>query len=138
MVKVTPTTITELKENEVFVFGSNSKGLHFGGAAKCAFKQFGAKWGQGIGMQGQSYAIPTLSSPMTLGGGEKLDLTYIGERVSEFAEYAKAHKDLEFLVTPIGCGIAGFTEDEIAPLFKCCLDIENVSLPQSFIDIIAK
>ena len=97
-----------------------------GGAARIAWQKFGAIYGQGIGMQGQSYAIPTMQ------GGVETIKPY----VDEFIEYAKNHPEKMFLVTPIGCGIAGFTPEEIAPLFTGAKDMENVWLPESFIKII--
>ena len=120
----TPDYITELKENEIFVFGSNLQGLHGGGAARLAYEKFGAIWGQGVGLQGQSYGIPTMH-----GGVDD-----IKPYVDEFIEFAKSHPELTFLVTRIGCGIAGFRDEEIAPLFKECKDLENVLLPRSFVD----
>ena len=117
-----PDFITELKENEIFVFGSNLQGMHGGGAARLAYNKFGAIWGQGVGLQGQSYGIPTMH-----GGVED-----IKPYVDEFIEFAKSHPELTFLVTRIGCGIAGFRDEEIAPLFKECIEMENVCLPKSF------
>ena len=119
----TPDFITELKENEIFVFGSNLQGMHGGGAARLAYEKFGAIWGQGVGLQGQSYGIPTMH------GGVDAIKPY----VDEFIEFAKSHPELTFLVTRIGCGIAGFRDEEIAPLFKECIEIENVILPRSFV-----
>ena len=121
----TPDFITELKENEIFVFGSNLEGMHGGGAARLAYDKFGAIWGQGAGLQGQSYGIPTMH------GGVEAIKPY----VDEFIEFAKSHPEFTFLVTRIGCGIAGFRDEEIAPLFKECIDIENVILPRSFVTI---
>ena len=121
----TPDFITELKENEIFVFGSNLEGMHGGGAARLAYEKFGAIWGQGVGLQGQSYGIPTMH------GG----IDAIKPYVDEFIGFAKSHPELTFLVTRIGCGIAGFRDEEIAPLFKECIDIENVILPRSFVTI---
>ena len=118
----TPDFITELKENEIFVFGSNLQGMHGGGAAFIAYEKFGAIWGQGVGLQGQSYGIPTMH------GG----IDVIKPYVDEFIEFAKSHPELTFLVTRIGCGIAGFRDEEIAPLFKECIEMENVCLPKSF------
>ena len=125
--RITPDVITRLAPNEVFVFGSNEQGMHYGGAAKAAYENFGAVMGQGNGLQGKSYAIPSMSG-----------LGIMGEYVKEFCEFAKAHPEKHFLVTPIGCGIAGFSEDEIAPLFEICRDIDNISLPASFWDIIGE
>lgn len=117
--------ITELKPNEVFVFGSNLQGMHAGGAARIAHERFGAVWGQGVGLQGQSYAIPTMQ-----GGVETIE-----PYVEEFMDYAFRHRELTFLVTRIGCGIAGFTAKEIAPLFLKVIDLENVILPKDFVEI---
>ena len=122
----TPERITDLKENEIFVFGSNLAGAHGGGAARVAYKYFGAIMGQGVGLQGQSYAIPTMQ------GGVETIKPY----VDEFIQFAVEHPDYKFLVTRIGCGIAGFWPDEIAPLFIDALDIENVILPKDFVEII--
>ena len=122
----TPERITELKSNEIFVFGSNLAGAHSGGAAGIAYKRFGAILGQGVGLQGQSYAIPTM-----LDGVET-----IKPYVDGFVRFAKQHPEYKFLVTKIGCGIAGFTIDEIAPLFKDAIDVENVILPKGFVEVI--
>ena len=124
--RYTPENIRELKEGEVFVFGSNLRGAHGGGAAAAAVRYFGAIWGQGVVMQGQSYAIPTMH------GGVEAIRPY----VDEFIEYARQHPELTFLVTRIGCGIAGFKDEQMAPLFKDCLTLGNVVLPKSFCDII--
>ena len=122
----TPEWITQLEPNEVFVFGSNLAGYHAGGAARVACQRFGAVWGQGVGLQGQSYAIPTMQ-----GGVET-----IAPYVDEFIEFAKSHPDMVFLVTPIGCGIAGFTPEELAPLFVQAVDVKNILLPKSFVDVL--
>ena len=124
MRRITPAMVTSLKPNEVFVFGSNLDGWHGGGAARAAYKNFGAVWGQGVGLQGQSYAIPTMQ------GGVETIKPY----VDEFITFAKQHPEQNFLVTPIGCGIAGFTPEEIAPLFEEAKELENVWLPESFLD----
>ena len=108
-----------------FVFGSNEQGLHYGGAAKAAVENFGAIMGQGEGLQGKSYAIPSMSG-----------IGVMGEYVKKFCEFAKAHPEKHFLVTEIGCGIAGYSVNEVAPLFECCRDVENISLPASFWDFI--
>ncbi|MBO7596032.1 MAG: hypothetical protein J6T70_03205 [Bacteroidales bacterium] len=124
--RITPNRITQLAANEVFVFGSNLQGHHFGGAARIANEKFGAIFGQGVGLQGQSYAIPTMH------GGVDVIKPY----VDEFIEFAKQHPEFTFLVTRIGCGIAGFKDSEIAPLFRGAIGIENIALPQSFMDVI--
>lgn len=118
--------INQLGENEIFVFGSNLQGHHVGGAAKIAREKFGAVVGKGVGLQGNSYAIPTMQ------GGVDTIKPY----VDDFIEYAKKHRNLRFYVTKIGCGIAGFSEEQIAPLFMRALLVENISLPRSFFQII--
>lgn len=125
--RYTPDFITELKNDEIFVFGSNLEGMHGGGAAYIAYEKFGAIWGQGVGLQGQSYGIPTMH------GG----VNEIKPYIDEFIDFAKSHKELKFLVTRIGCGIAGFRDEEMAPLFKDAIDVENITLPKSFVNIIA-
>ena len=119
----TPERISQLKPNEIFVFGSNLSGAHGGGAARLAYDRFGAVWGQGVGLQGQSYGIPTMH------GGVDVIKPY----VDEFVAFAKAHPEMKFFVTKIGCGIAGFTTEEMAPLFADAVDVENVILPQEFV-----
>ena len=118
----TPDFIKELKENEIFVFGSNLKGMHGGGAARVAVDKFGAVWGQGV--EGQCYAIPTMQ-----GGVET-----IAPYVDEFIAYASQHPEYKFLVTRIACGIAGFSVQEIAPLFEAAIDVENIILPKDFVE----
>ena len=125
---ITPEMITALRPDEVFVFGSNLGGFHGGGAARAAMRLFGAVWGQGVGLQGQSYAIPTMQ------GGVETIKPY----VDEFIAFAQSRPDLYFYVTRIGCGIAGFTDDEIAPLFREALPLDNVALPKTFHDILTK
>ena len=120
--RTTPEFITSLDPNEIFVFGSNLKGMHGGGAAYIAYRKFGAIMGQGVGLQGQSYAIPTIQ------GGVETIRPY----VDEFIQFAKQHLELTFLVTRIGCGIAGFTDDEISPLFAEAHGVENIVLPPNW------
>ncbi len=120
--RTTPEFITELQPGEIFVFGSNLQGMHAGGAARIAFNNFGAIWGQGVGLQGQSYGIPTMQ------GGVETVRPY----VNEFIQFAKDHPELTFLVTRIGCGIAGFTDAEMAPLFEKAHSMENVILPEGW------
>ena len=122
----TPDWISELKDNEIFVFGSNLAGAHGGGAARLAYERFGAVWGQGVGLQGQSYAIPTMQ------GGVETIKPY----VDEFREFAMRHPEYKFLVTRIGCGIAGFTAEDIAPLFISAIELNNVVLPEDFVAVI--
>lgn len=121
--RYTPDFITHLNKGEIFVFGSNLKGLHGGGAARLAYERFGAIWGQGVGLQGSCYGIPTMH------GGVDAIKPY----VDEFIEFAQNHTEYTFLVTKIGCGIAGFKEEEIAPLFANALYVDNIVLPESFV-----
>ena len=127
--RISPKWISRLEKDEIFVFGSNLSGFHGGGAAALAMN-WGAIWGQGVGLQGQTYAIPTMQ------GGVETIKPY----VDEFLDFAKQHQELKFLVTEIGCGIAGFTVKEIAPLFKVAMseNIENVYLPESFYEELLK
>lgn len=120
--RITPERISSLDRNEIFVFGSNLAGAHGGGAARIAVEKFGAIWGQGVGLQGQSYAIPTMQ------GG----VNTIAPYVNDFIAFAKQHPEQTFLVTKIGCGIAGFSSSEIAPLFSGAIDVENIHLPMEF------
>ena len=124
--RITPRWIDSLKENEIFVFGSNLAGMHGGGAARIARLHFGAVMGKGVGLQGQSYAIPTMQ------GGVETIRPY----VNDFLDFAKHHPEMQFLVTPIGCGIAGFEAEDIAPLFEGAKEMKNISLPESFWEVI--
>ena len=126
--RYTPEKITTLGPNEIFVFGSNLAGRHSGGAARIAHEKFGAVWGIGVGLQGNSYAIPTMQ------GGVDTIKPY----VDEFVDFAIANQELTFYVTRIGCGIAGFSDDEIAPLFDKAYKMNNIILPKSFHTIIEK
>lgn len=115
--------IAKLSENEIFVFGSNGQGAHFGGAAATAVHKFGAKMGQAEGLQGQSYAINTMDSKDEM-----------FEQIERFLKFAEEHQELTFLVTEIGCGIAGYSPEQIAPHFKD--HSKNVILPDSFTQIL--
>ena len=120
--RTTPSYISELAPGEIFVFGSNLRGIHAGGAARIALNKFGAIMGQGVGLQGQSYAIPTMQ------GGVETIKPY----VDEFIAFAREHRELTFLVTRIGCGIAGFTDWQIAPLFADARHDDNIILPEGW------
>lgn len=122
----TPDYIDRLLDNQVFVFGSNSLGYHTGGASKMA-RRFGAIWGQAEGIQGQSYAIP-----VDFGKGNMAP--DIQPYIDRFIAYAKNHPENHFLVTRVGCGIAGYTDKEMAKYFREALSMNNVSLPRSFIN----
>ncbi len=122
-----PAYITSLCSNEVFVFGSNEAGRHSAGAAKTACDKFGATYGQGFGLQGKSFAIPTKDLDI-----KTLPLNKIKLYVDEFLIFATERPDLVFLVTPVGTGLAGLSAKDIAPLFKRALDIKNIVLPEIF------
>ena len=124
--RITPENVSELSMCEVFVFGSNLQGQHHGGAARMAYDRFGAEWGVGVGSTGKCYAIPTMH-----GGVED-----IKPYVDDFVKYVKCHPDNRFLVTRIGCGIAGFKDKEIAPLFAALKDTPNVCFPKEWISIL--
>lgn len=123
----TPDNITHLLPDEVFVFGSNRIGRHGKGAAKTALK-WGAKMGQGEGLMGRTYGIPTKGHDMWV----SLTLPQIKAHVDKFIHCAKDHSNLTFLVTEIGCGLAGYKPKDIAPFFEECKYMQNVILPQRF------
>ena len=118
--RITPSMINVLEPND-FVFGSNIQGMHMGGAARVAYSKFGAEWGNGEGLQGQSYALPTM---------EGIECTEAAVR--HFTTRAKEHPELKFFVTPVGCGIARYAPEDIAPMFKDAAELDNVYLPVSF------
>lgn len=126
--RTTPENITVLWEKDVFVFGSNLLGIHGKYAAKTAMK-WGARWGKAAGLSGQTYAIPTVK---TLRPFVSMPVPHIKPYVDDFIECAKENPDSTFLVTPIGCGSAGHSAKEIAPLFSAAVELENVHLPESF------
>lgn len=119
--RITPDRIDTLAPNEIFVFGSNIQGRHSGGAARAAMHRFGAEWGKGEGVQGQSYAIPSM------GGMEQMR-----NAILAFIRFAKCNPHLRFLVTRIGCGSAGYNDADIAPLFKEAIHVDNIALPITF------
>ena len=124
----TPDYIDALLPRQIFVFGSNALGYHTGGASGTARKKFGAVWGQPEGLQGQSYAIP-----VDYGKNVRKDAE-VKAAVDRFIAFAKEHEDLFFFVTRVGCGIAGYHDEEMAQYFKAALDLKNISLPKSFVD----
>lgn len=113
--------IRTLNPDEIFVFGSNRQGMHGGGAAYYAYKHFGSEWGKGEGLYGQSYALPTME-------GEES----FRSAVERFLLFAAEHQEYTFLVTAVGCGIAGYTVEEVAPWFAPAIAMENVYLPRAF------
>ncbi len=131
MKRVTPKIIKELKENEIFVFGSNRQGRHGKGAALTARLKFGAIYGQSIGLQGNSYAIVTKELRSNF---EPVSLQEIKQGIDNFIIFAKQNKDLTFYVVELGCNLAYFKCEEIAPLFKEALNIENIYLPEKFLE----
>ena len=125
--RITPDFIKEIKDNEVFTFGSNLSGRHGKGAAKTALG-WGAKWGQASGLQGKTYGIPTKDASIR----RTLSLLEIKPFVDEFIEFAKNNPNLIFYVTEIGCGLAGIKPKEVAPLFIEAKEIKNIYLPAKF------
>lgn len=123
--RVTPFRVDHLEDNEIFVFGSNAGGFHSGGAAGQAMKHYGAVWGKGEGLQGRSYAIPTMDG-----------LEVMEKAVKRFISFAAGHPELRFLVTRIGCGIAGYSDRQVAPFFAECTHLENVALPAGFWEVL--
>ena len=128
MKRITPDIISYLKPDEIFVFGSNIQGKHMSGTAKTALDKFGAKMGVGLGLQGESYAIPAIN----------VDLSLIESYVKTFILFAKNNHKTHFYVTPIGCGTTGYTLEQIAPLFSDAIDCVNIFLPNNFWSIIEK
>ena len=109
----------------IFVFGSNLAGRHGKGAAQYALRYCRAVYGQGVGLQGDSYAIPTKDENI-----KTLPLNEIAKYVEEFKEFAKQHPELIFTTTKIGCGLAGYTDIDISPMFKGSPN--NVILPDGW------
>ena len=127
MDRITPEKITRLRPNEIFVFGSNQSGRHGKGAARTAMG-WGAKYGQAEGLQGRTYGIPTVNSSVS----RTLSIKEIEPYVQRFIQFAQANPTLIFLVTEIGCGLAGLTPKEMAPLFAEAKSIGNIYLPMRF------
>ena len=131
----TPERIESLKPNEVFVFGSNMNGNHYGGAARIAYDRFGASWGVGEGETGMTYAIPTLNKNM-----EKVTGQQLSGSISRFITYCENHPEKDFYLTKIGCGIAGWSICEVAEIFFEALENvselglmpKNLTLPKEF------
>lgn len=115
--------IESLAPGEIFVFGSNASGAHGGGAARFAYDRFGAIWGQGEGLQGRSYGIDTMSG-----------LGVFEDQAHRFVAFAREHPELRFLLTEVGCGIAGYAPEQVAGFFAGAPD--NVELPDSFVRVL--
>lgn len=124
--------IKVLRKTEVFVFGSNEAGIHGAGAALIARERFGAITGRGFGKMGNSYAIPTKDKNLRV-----LSLNEIKEYVDLFVSYTQRFKEDVFLVTKVGCGLAGYSVEQMAPLFIECIAIPNIFLPKDFWDFYA-
>lgn len=125
--RISSNTIEKLNDNEIFVFGSNIQGMHGGGAAWYAHKNFGAEWGIGEGLTGRTYALPTMEGTASM-----------KKAIAHFIDCAKQHPELTFLVTAVGCGIAGYTPKEVAPMFREALSVENIYLPKVFVDELSR
>ena len=122
--RVTPERVDRLQPGEIFVFGSNDKGLHAGGAARAAQRKFGAKMGIAEGPQGQSYAIPTV--------GDGIGPQEIGEAFRRFVDYAKTHPENTFLLTAIGCGHGGYAPDILSQYLEDGIHVSNIHFPMVF------
>ena len=127
---ITPDNIVSLKESEVFVFGSNEAGIHGAGAARLAYEKFGAILGQGHGWNYKSFAIPTKDKSI-----KTLPLEVIKVYIEAFEQFAAFNPELTFYVTEIGCGLAGYTPEDIAPLFKSSYQLPNVFMPKRFWEV---
>lgn len=119
--------MTAPARDEMFVFGSNLRGAHGAGAAFIARRDYGAALGQGIGVTGSCYAIPTKDENI-----RSMDLFRINEHVCDFVTYVQNHPNLKFFITKVGCGLAGFKSEEIAPMFHQIAENENCSFPEEW------
>ena len=128
MKRITPDKVTQLGPNQIFVFGSNQSGRHGKGAAKTALK-WGAKWGQAEGLQGRTYGIPTKDASIK----RSLSPVEIKPYVDRFIIFAKENPQMNFLVTEVGCGLAGHNAKVIAPLFEGAELLTNIWLPSKFL-----
>ena len=126
---ISESNINKLKDNEIFVFGSNLAGIHGAGAAYLAHSKFDAQWKIGIGRVGNTYAIPTKNLSL-----DTLPIRIIKGYIEEFIQYANYHNQYTYLVTEIGCGLAGYKVEDIAPLFKDAINISCIHLPKKFIE----
>ena len=121
--RCTPSKVLRLRHDQIFVFGTDAKGSQRYGAAGLAAKNFGAQIGVRNGRTGDSYALPTMGCT----------LEELGASILQFEQYARENKGLMFLVTPIGCGHAGFKYEQVAPYFRGCIALGNVMLPEQFL-----
>ena len=125
--RVAPDYINFLKSEDIFVFGSNKDGQHYGGAANFAHTHFGAEWGVGEGITGKCYALPTME------GAESFEAA-----VQRFTEWVEQDPNHNYLVSAVGCGIAGYEPSDVAPMFLEAAALPNVYLPQCFWDELDK
>ena len=128
--RFTQENIETLEAGEIFIFGSNLRGRHGAGAAKKAL-EFGAVMGKGVGFKGRTYAIPTKDENI-----RTMPIEAIEPYVKQFIDYASKNQHLTFLVSKIGCGLAGYSPDDIAPLFEDALLYSNIVLPEEFFNIL--
>lgn len=130
-IKITPENLNrkQVPANGIFVFGSNELGHHGSGAAYTAREEFGAKVGLGFGFSGSSFAIPTKDWNVAT-----LPLEIIEQYVNRAIAFIKTKPMFDFYITKLGCGLAGYTPEQIAPMFKEAMDLENVYLPSEFRD----
>lgn len=133
--RITSNIVTKLSDDQIFVFGSNSEGFHRRGAARFALDHCGANIGQGKGLQGKSYAIVTKKDFRVV---KSSTLEEISEEIKIFITFAVEHPELTFLVTKIGTDLAGYSIEEIAPLFKEAIPVKNIHLPIEFWDELNK
>ena len=131
--RTTPDLVKTLAPNEIFVFGSNLMGQHGAGAALMAYARFNAKMRVGVGFTGQSYAFPTKDENI-----QTLPIPRIAEYAKDFLEAVKNNPDKVFLLTEVGCGLAGYTVEDIAPLFKDGVELENLVYPRRFLEVYDK
>ena len=125
--------ISSLKENQIFVFGSNLRGIHGAGAAALAHRRFGARWDVGEGMTGNCYALPTKDENIVT-----RSLNDIQVSVNRFITCARMFRDNDFLLTEVGCGLAGLKVEEIAPLFEDGRHLTNIVWPKSFVNVLSQ
>lgn len=118
-------------KQQIYVFGSNLAGRHGRGSAAVAFNKHGAQYGVGFGPQGNSFAIPTKNADLGV-----LDLKQIEYYVECFTLYAVSNQQMHFNVVEIGCGLAGYKPEQIAPMFVAAYTLPNVTLPSSFVEVI--
>ena len=128
--RFTQENIETLEAGEIFIFGSNLSGRHGAGAAKKAL-EFGAVMGKGVGFKGRTYAIPTKDENI-----RTIPIEAIEPYVKQFIDYASKNQHLTFLVSKIGCGLTGYSPEDIAPLFEDALLYPNIVLPEEFFNIL--